>query len=112
MTGESVGVTNSADGTLIIQPRGTLDAEDTVELRRALVYAVRHVRPLRLVVDLRDLHDLDPINLGTLAAACLLGDDHKVAVFLDRSSAVIAGQLAAAGVPRHRLRYVGSDIAA
>jgi anti-anti-sigma regulatory factor len=39
--------------------------------------------PLRLVVDLSELQDLDAINLGTLAAACQLGDDHQVAVFLD-----------------------------
>jgi anti-anti-sigma factor len=112
MVGRSVDVISSSDGTLVIQPRGRLDAEDAVELRRALVYAVRRVRPLRLVVDLRDLHDVDPINLGTLAAACLLGDDHQVAVFLDRSSAAIAGQLTAAGVPPHRLRHVGAGIAA
>ncbi|MFI7597961.1 STAS domain-containing protein [Actinoplanes sp. NPDC049681] len=107
MADGTVDIATSPDGSLIIQPHGVLDADDAVELRRALVNAVRHVRPLRLILDLQDVRGLDPINLGTLAAACHLGDDHKVAVFLDNSSAVVAGQLTAAGVARHRLRGVG-----
>jgi hypothetical protein len=39
-------------------------------------------------------------------AACSLGDDHHVVVFVDHSSTSIAGQLAAAGVPSQRLRQV------
>ena len=66
------------------------------------MHAVRHVRPLRLVLDLGDVDRLDPINVGTLAAACDLGDDHQVAVFLDNSSTDIADELAAAGVASHR----------
>ena len=106
MSGATVDVDTTADGTIVIHPRGVLDADDAVELRRTIVHAVRRTRPLRLVVDLRDLQDLDGINLGTLAAACHLGDDHHVAVFLDNSSRAIADRLTAAGVPSHRLRHV------
>lgn len=108
MSGATVDVETSPDGTLVIQPHGVLDADDAVELRRTLVHAVRRLRPLRLVVDLRDLQDLDAINLGSLVAACHLGDDHRVAVFLDYSSPAIAERLTAAGVPGHRLRYTVS----
>ncbi|MEV8507145.1 STAS domain-containing protein [Actinoplanes sp. NPDC051475] len=107
MADATVDIATSPDGSLVIQPHGILDADHAAELRRALVNAVRHVRPLRLILDLRDVQGLDPINLGALAAACHLGDDHQVAVFLDNSSAVVAGQLTAAGVPQHRLRSVG-----
>ena len=48
---------------------------------------VRHTRLLRLVLDLADVEHVDPINLGTLVAACYVGGDHQVAVFLDHSSA-------------------------
>ncbi|MEU6205904.1 STAS domain-containing protein [Micromonospora musae] len=106
MTATTVDVNTSPDGTLVIQPHGALDAADAIELRRALVEAIRHIRPSRLVMDLADVQNVDPINLGTLAAACHLGDDHQVAVFLDHSSAPLADQLTAAGVPRHRLRHV------
>ncbi|MEV6301840.1 hypothetical protein AB0M02_20680 [Actinoplanes sp. NPDC051861] len=107
MTTTAVDVTTSPDGTLVIQPCAVLGATEAIGLRRTLVQAIRHTRPLRLVLDLALVEELDPINLGTLVAACHLGDDHKVAVFLDHPSPAIAGQLAAAGVPRHRVRDIG-----
>ncbi|TNH28513.1 STAS domain-containing protein [Micromonospora orduensis] len=104
MSGATLDVQTSPDGTLVIHPHGVLDADNTVQLRRTIVHAVRRVRPLRLVINLSDLQDLDAINLGALAAACDLGDDHQVKVFLDYCSPMIAQRLAAAGVPSHRLR--------
>jgi anti-anti-sigma regulatory factor len=109
MTVTTVDINTDTDGTLVIRPHGSLDATDAVDLRRTLVEAIRHTRPLRLIVDLSAVREADPINIGTLAAACHLGDDHKVAVFLDHSWADIAAQLAAAGVPTHRLRHITSD---
>jgi len=106
MSDAAVDVETGPDGSLIIQPHGALDMDDAVELRRTLVHAVRHLRPMRLILDLHDVSHLDPINLGTLAAACHLGDDHAVAVFLDHSSQPIADQLSAAGVASHRLRHI------
>jgi hypothetical protein len=50
----------------------------------------------RLVLDLADVPALGPISLCTLAAACHIGGDHQVAVFLDHSSADIAELLTAA----------------
>ena len=108
MTASAVDVETGADGSLIIRPHGVLGAEDAVELRHTLVHAVRRLRPLRLILDLRDVDDLDPINVGTLAAACHLGDDHQVAVFLDNPSLRIADRLTAAGIAGHRLRQVGA----
>ncbi len=104
MAGATVDVATTTDGTLIIQLHGTLDADDAVELRATLVHAVRRLRPLRLVLDLHDVQALDAINVGTLAAACQLGDDHGVAVFVEAASRKIAEKLTKAGVPRHRLR--------
>ena len=112
MTRAPVEVNTAADGSLVLVPHAVLEAGDAVELRRAVVYAVRRVRPLRLIVDLHHVQQLDAINLGTLAAACDLGDDHQVAVFFDRSSAAIAAQLTATGVPAHRIRHIGLDAAA
>ncbi|GIF12493.1 STAS domain-containing protein [Actinoplanes teichomyceticus] len=106
MTTSTVDVTTSTDGTLVIHPHGALDATDAVGLRRTLVQAIRHIRPLRLVLDMADVQGLDPINLGTLAAACNIGDDHQVAVFFEHSSAGLAELLTAAGVPQHRFRHV------
>ncbi|MFC7531970.1 STAS domain-containing protein [Actinoplanes sp. GCM10030250] len=111
MTDTTVDIGNHPDGTLVIHPQGSLGADDAVDLRRTLVQAIRHTRPLRLILDLGDVGELDPINLGTLVAACHLGDDHQVAVFLDRPRTEIADRLTAAGVPAHRLRHVGTTSA-
>jgi len=104
MPDSSVEVLTSVDGSLVVQPHGAMDYECAVQFRQILVHAVRKVRPLRLILDLGDVSDVDPINLGTLAALCDLADDHHVIVFMENSSAGLADQLQAAGVPPHRLR--------
>lgn len=104
MSNTSVDVRTRLDGSLVVQPHGAMDLDCAVQFQQVLVHAIRKVRPLRLILDLGDVSDMDPINLGTLAALCGIADDHHVVVFMDHSTAVIAGQLAAAGVPRQRLR--------
>jgi hypothetical protein len=103
----SVDSETRPDGTVVVRPHRDLDADGTVWLRRLLVHTIRHVRPHRLVLDLHDagaIDPIDPIDLGTLAAACFLGDDHQVVVFLDDAPADVETQLFAAGVPLGRLR--------
>jgi anti-anti-sigma factor len=104
MPNNSVDVQTDVDGSLVVQPHGVMDSDCAVHFRQVLVHAVRKVRPLRLILDLGDVSDVDAINLGTLAALCDLADDHHVVVFMDNSSAAIAIQLQAAGVPPQRLR--------
>jgi hypothetical protein len=101
-----VDVTSQPDGSVVIRPHGHVNADVTVELRHALVEVIRHTRPARLILDLADVEDVDPLNLGVLAAACLLGDDQRVVVFVDHCSTMIADELVAAGVSRLRLRHV------
>ncbi len=104
VSGPAVEVRTSADGSVVIHPCGVIDWDGAVALRQLLVHTVRKVRPARLVLDLADVAGLDPINVGTLSAACELGDDHHVVVFLDNAAPDDAARLTAAGVPRHRLR--------
>ena len=113
MPDTSVDVRTDVDGSLVVQPHGAMDDDCAVHFRQVLVHAIRKVRPLRLILDLGDVSDVDPINLGTLAALCDLADDHHVIVFMDNSSAALADQLHAAGVPRQRLRTrTPADLAA
>lgn len=101
-----VDVTSQPDGSVVIRPHGHVNDDVTVELRHALVEVIRHTRPPRLILDLADVEELDPLNVGVLAGACLLGDDQRVVVFVEHCSTVIADELIAAGVPRLRLRHV------
>src|ERR1700748_2743494 len=82
----SLEVQPGADGSLVVRPHGVIDADQSAHLRQVLVHAVRRVRPASLILDLGDVPDLDPINLGTLAALCDLADDHKVVLTLENSS--------------------------
>ena len=104
MRGSVLEVRTSADGSVVITPHGVVGLDKAVELRQVLVHTVRRVRPLRLIVDLTDVPELDPINVGSVAAACDLGDDHQVAVFVHNPPPLLAEQLTAAGVPHQRLR--------
>jgi anti-anti-sigma factor len=101
---QTVDVRTDSDGSVVVQPHGLMDDACAVHFQQVLVHAVRRVRPLRLILDLGDVSTMDPINVGTLAALCDLADDHHVVVFMDNSSAEIAHQLQAAGVPPQRLR--------
>lgn len=105
MRGSVLEVRTSADGSVVISPHGPVGPDKAVELRQVLVHTVRRVRPFRLILDLADVPDLDPINLGSVAAACELGDDHQVAVFVHNPCSLLADQLTAAGVPHQRLRH-------
>ncbi|MBM2622693.1 hypothetical protein JIG36_45060 [Actinoplanes sp. LDG1-06] len=92
------------DGTVVITPRGVFGSDGGGELRRVLVHTVRRVRPFRLIVDLADVPELDPLNVGSVAAACELGDDHQVSVEIVSPRGEVSERLAAAGVPHQRLR--------
>ena len=105
MLGSVLDVRTSTDGSVVITPHGVVGLDRAVELRQVLVHTVRRVRPLRLILDLADVPELDPINVGTVAAACDLGDDHQVAVFVHNPCETLADQLTAAGVPHQRLRH-------
>jgi anti-anti-sigma regulatory factor len=107
MLNTAVDVRTDADGSVVVQPHGPMGTDCAVQFRQILVHTVRKVRPLRLIVDLADVPDVDPINLGTLAALCDLADDHQVTVFMENLSAEVANQLTAAGVPPQRLRATG-----
>ena len=111
MPGSVLEVRTSADGSVVIAPHGEVGLDTAVELRQVLVHTVRRVRPLRLILDLADVPALDPINLGTVAAACGLGDDHQVAFFVHNPCPLLVEQLTAAGVPHQRLRQVPAEAA-
>jgi anti-anti-sigma factor len=106
MHGEMLEVRTTEDGTVVVCLHGVMDPEGSGELRHVLVHTVRRVRPRLLILDLTDVPALDSINLGAVVAACEMGDDHEVAVFVHNPSARLAEQLTAAGVPRQRVRTV------
>ena len=104
MSNDSVDVRTGVDGSLVVQPHGAMGSDCSLQFRQVLIHAVRKVRPYRLVLDLGDVSDVDPINLGAMAALCDVADDHQVALVMQNFAPAIAVQLRAAGVPEQRLR--------
>jgi anti-anti-sigma regulatory factor len=104
MAASTLEVITVPDGTLVLHPHALLADDDASQLRHALIHAIRHVRPLRLVLDLNDVLEPDPFSLGALAAACHVGDARHVMVLFDNCTPGVTTLLIAAGVPAHRIR--------
>jgi anti-anti-sigma regulatory factor len=103
MAASTLDVITVPDGALVLHPHALLVDDDASQLRHALIHAIRHVRPLRLVLDLADVRELGPLSLGALAAACHVGDARHVTILFDNCTTDVAAVLMSAGVSRHRI---------
>ncbi|MDR7278051.1 STAS domain-containing protein [Catenuloplanes atrovinosus] len=103
-----VDIERGDDGTLVVVPHGTVGAEHAGPLRRILVQAFRRERPSLVILDLADVAAVDPINLGTLIAAGEIAADQRVPIYYDNPPPILAGQLAAAGIPHQHVRTTDS----
>ncbi|BCJ45711.1 hypothetical protein GCM10010168_58690 [Actinoplanes ianthinogenes] len=106
MLGSVLDISTADDGSVVICPHGAGDSVCGAELRLALVHLLRRVRPMVLIVDLCDLPEPDPFHVGSVAAACVLGDEHQVLVVVRSPSGAVTDRLTAAGVPRQRVNPV------
>jgi len=104
MANTSVELRTEQDGTLVVRPLGAVDDECGRLFRQTLIHAVRRVRPLNLLVDLRDVPFVDPLHLGTLAVLCELADEQHVRVVVAVHDSALVIQLRAAGVPGQCIR--------
>jgi anti-anti-sigma factor len=67
--GEAVMTTRrQADGAIVIDVRGALDAATVGALRESLLSSLHHQRPVRMVVDLTFVTFMDSMGIGTLVA--------------------------------------------
>ncbi|GLW29191.1 hypothetical protein Areg01_21310 [Actinoplanes regularis] len=101
-------VRTERDGTVIIRPHGDIETNHAMQLRQLLVHTVRKIRPPRIVLDLTAVCRLDALNVGTVAAAYALGEDHQVTVYVHNPASHIAARLFAAGIPLPQLRQPGT----
>ena len=57
-----------ADGVVVVEVRGPLEAETVGALRSVVLDGIRAWRPPKLVIDLRNVPFMDSIGVGTLVA--------------------------------------------
>jgi anti-anti-sigma factor len=97
--GEAVMTTRrQADGTIIMDVRGTLDAATVGALRGALLDTLREYRPTKLVVDLMYVTFMDSMGIGTLVAGYNAARETGARFELRNPSAFVHQQLRVTGL--------------
>lgn len=87
------------DGSVVVELRGDIGLAATAELRHALVSALLRRRPVRVVVDMRRVRQVAAEGIGTVVAGREVAADRDVVMVIHRPTAMVAGQLRAAGLP-------------
>ncbi len=87
-----------ADGTIVVDVRGTLDAATVDAVRTALMSAVQQERPPVLVVDLTFVTFMDSLGIGALVAGHNAARDVGTRFVLRNPSEFVHRQLRVTGL--------------
>ena len=97
--GEAVMTTRrQADGAIIVDVRGTLDAATVDALREALVSTVQRQRPVTLIVDLTYVTFMDSQGIGTLVTGYNAARETGTRFVLRNPSEFVYSQLRITGL--------------
>jgi anti-anti-sigma regulatory factor len=86
-------------GVVVIEVSGDVDPTAAGELRLALVRAIRHADPTRVVVDLRAAGDIAPEGIGAVVASGDVASDSGVLVSVRGARPEVAERLTVGGFP-------------
>jgi anti-anti-sigma factor len=89
-----VGTSSSAATVVTVRLSGDIDSVTADRLRHALVHAIMRKRAQRVEVDLSGTTGVDPIVVGTLAAAYEMARDMQQTLVFRDAGPAIAQQLA------------------
>jgi anti-anti-sigma regulatory factor len=89
-----VGTSSSAATVVTVKLSGDIDHATAERLRHALVDAIMRKRTQRIEVDLLDTVGVDPIVIGTLAAAYQMACDMRQTLIFRDAGPAIRAQLA------------------
>ncbi|MEV0715308.1 STAS domain-containing protein [Asanoa sp. NPDC050611] len=87
-------------GVVVIEVRGDVDPTDAAELRSALVRAIRHLNPTRVVVDLRGAGHIESEGIGAVVAGADVASDSGVSMTVRDAAPLVTEELLVAGLPR------------
>src|SRR3954466_7263078 len=97
--GEAVMTTRrQADGAIVIDGRGVLDAATVDALRETLVGTLQRERPVRLVVDLTYVTFMDSQGIGTLVTGYNAARELGISFVLRNPSDFVLSQLRVTGL--------------
>lgn len=94
-------------GVVVIEVLGDIGAVASAQLRSALVRAIRHADPTRVVVDLRRAGEIAPEGVGAVVAGADVATDSGVLMMVRDAAPAIAEQLLVGGLPHSRVTVTG-----
>jgi anti-anti-sigma factor len=105
MADAAVMTRDAANGSVVVELRGVISDAAIVELARAIVEAVRHRSPARLLLDMRAVELLDALGIGTVIAGSEVAADAGIDLMVIDAAPTLARRLRTAGIrcaPRGR----------
>ena len=97
--GEAVMTTRrQADGAIVVDVRGTLDAATVDALREALLDTIQRERPSSIIVDLTFVTFMDSMGIGTLVSGYNAAHEIGAAFVLRNPSEFVHRQLRVTGL--------------
>jgi anti-sigma B factor antagonist len=97
--GEAVMTTRRrADGAIVVDVRGTLDAATVDALREAMLATLRRERPASMIVDLTFVTFMDSMGIGALVAGYNAARDTGARFVLRNPSEFVHRQLRITGL--------------
>jgi anti-sigma B factor antagonist len=97
--GEAVMTTRrQADGAIVVDVRGTLDAATVDALREALVSALHSERPVSMIVDLTFVTFMDSMGIGALVTGYNAARETQTKFVLRNPSEFVHRQLRVTGL--------------
>jgi len=87
-------------GVVVIEVRGDVGATDAADLRAALVRAIRHTDPTRVIVDLRGAGHIEPEGIGAVVAGADVASDSGISMTVRDAAPAVTEDLLVAGLPR------------
>lgn len=85
--------------TIVVRLSGDLDDSTVPGLRRTLIDVIMRRRPARIVIDVREVTEIDSVAIGTLRAACDMASDAHLVVGVRAGRSPVVDRLTAADLP-------------
>ena len=90
-------------GVVVIEVTGDVDPNGAAELRSALVRAIRHLHPTRVVLDLRGAGHIESEGIGAVVAGADVASDSGISMTVRDAAPLVAEELLVAGLPSARM---------
>ncbi|GIF73645.1 STAS domain-containing protein [Asanoa siamensis] len=97
-------------GVVVIEVRGDVDPTGAAELRTALIRALRHLDPTRVVVDLSRAGHIESEGIGAVVAGADVATDSGISMSVRDAAPLVAEELLFAGLPEAQVSTAAAPV--